>query len=107
LDGLNVDAATIGDWLDDDDDESEEDSDSGYFPLHKDNVDALRVFMATWTQWRVVAVKHVIVYLGIDYACLPEVWMRLKIKPKRRDKVFEQLRTVEAELIQVRNAKQK
>lgn len=102
---LNVDAAGLDGWLDEDEEGATGDDDS--FPLHKDNVDALRVFMATWTQWRAVAATNVIVYLGIDYSCLPEIWKRLKIKPKRRDKVFEQLRSVEAELIGVRNAKKK
>lgn len=63
--------------------------------------------MATWTQWRAIGVGNTIIYLGMDYNCLPEIWKRLRIKPKRRNKVFEQLRTIEAELIAVRNTKKK
>jgi len=88
-------------WIDDDDDEQED------FPVHPDNVLALRVFIVLESQWRVVCNMSGLIYLGLDYSVLNEVWERMHVKVKDRDKVFHQLRIMERAARPIRNGKEK
>ena len=62
-----------------------------------DVMPSVDVFIAMTTQWRVGAAGPV----GLDYAALPEVWRRLKVPPGERDRVFDDLRLMEAEALTV------
>lgn len=101
LDILNVSPADLEGWFDDDDDE---DQDKPIVVLRK-NVAALSVFIATWTQWKVVAYQAGFIYLGIDYAVLNEIWQRLSIPEKERNRVFAQLQQIERKILPIRNGK--
>jgi hypothetical protein len=97
LKALGLSAADAADWLDDDEEVSDD------FPVFPDNVDALCIFVALGTQWRVVGGMHGLIYTGLDYSVLPEIWERFAIRKKDRTKVFEQLRIMELAAIPVRN----
>lgn len=56
-----------------------------------DNWQAVRVFRAMRTQWRVGAVGPT----GLDYSALQEVWRRLKVAPSDRDETFELIQIME------------
>ncbi|MFZ6819851.1 DUF1799 domain-containing protein [Undibacterium sp. Ji22W] len=97
---LNVNPSELGDWLDEEDDDEPEP-----IQLHRNNVAAINVFIATWTQWRAVARGDSFVFLGIDYAALSEVWQRLSIPEKERNSIFEQLQQIERKILPIRNGK--
>lgn len=56
-----------------------------------ENRQAVVVFLAMRTQWRVGMGG----FTGMDYAALPEVWRRTKTPPGDRDEIFEALRVME------------
>lgn len=90
--------AEAADWLDDDREEQED------FPVFPENVQALRVFIAMGTQWRTVGGGlSGLIYTGLDYSALPEVWKRQGIHKKDRTRLFEQLRIMELAALPVRN----
>lgn len=67
-----------------------------------DNLQAVNVFVAMSTQWRIGMNGPT----GLDYGVLPEIWRRTKTPPKDRDAVFNDLRTMEdAALETMRKAK--
>lgn len=69
-----------------------------------DNRDAVRVFLACDTQWRVV---QGVGYTGIDYAALPEVWKARRIDKQRRPEVFDGLKVMEREVLKIQNQRRK
>lgn len=88
---LGIDAAAF---------EAAEDSDGeppGY-PLWPDNAEAVALFMACQTQWRVLAVagakRAVVIWHGLDYAGVAAV---ARARGQRlRGELFEDLRVMEA-----------
>lgn len=91
-------AAELRGWLGEDDDEEDV-----FIELQEDNQETLQVFMAMWTQWLAVGGMNGIVYLGMNYQALGEVWERLEIKRKRRNAIFSELRILERELLSIKN----
>lgn len=57
-----------------------------------ENRQATLVFLAMSTQWR----SGFNGPTGLDYGVLPEVWKRLRVPKKKRDRVFDDLRVIEA-----------
>lgn len=66
------------------------------FLIWPDNAQALKVFIAMGTQWT---------EMGLVYASLPEVWRRTKTPIGDRDRVFSDIRVMEAEVLKF-NAEQ-
>lgn len=64
---------------------------------------AWECFLATWTQWRVIAGLGQVFYEGIDYASLLAVMDMHGIKPKKRRTVLMQVRILEDEARKLRN----
>ncbi|MEG0936574.1 MAG: DUF1799 domain-containing protein [Comamonas sp.] len=64
---------------------------------------AWECFLATWTQWRVIAGLAQVFYEGIDYASLLAVMDMHGIKPKKRRTVLMQVRILEDEARKLRN----
>lgn len=61
-------------------------------PVWPDNRQAVEVFLAMRTQWRVGAGGPI----GLDYGVLPEIWRRLRVAPGAdRDQVFAALQFLE------------
>jgi hypothetical protein len=85
-------------WGSDDEDEEDE-----LFELQEDNQETLRVFITMWTQWHAVGGMNGLIYTGMNYQSLPEVWERLGVKKKRRNEIFAELRMLEAELLLIKN----
>ena len=50
------------------------------------------VFLAMRTQWR----SGFNGPTGLDYSALPEVWKRLNVPKKKRDRVVDDLRVIES-----------
>jgi hypothetical protein len=67
----------------------------------------VRVFLALGTQWIVTEGLNGLRYHGINYQALGEIWQRLKVKKKDRDRVFDQLVRMEYAALPVRNQSQK
>lgn len=101
LDELGVSQADAADWLDDDDEENDD------FLVYPENAVAVRVFLALGTQWIVTDGKSGLRYHGINYLALNEIWQRLKVKKKDRDRIFDQVVTMEYAALPVRNQPQK
>lgn len=60
-------------------------------PVWPENRLAVLVFRAMDTQWRAGMGG----YTGLDYSALGEIWQRLHIKKRDRDRVFADLRVLE------------
>lgn len=101
LDELGVSADDAAEWFDDEDEENDD------FYVYPENADAVRVFLALGTQWTVTDGKSGLRYHGINYLALNEIWQRLKIKKKDRDRIFDQLLVMEYAALPVRNHPQK
>jgi len=82
--------------------EIEEDQDED-LELSVDLWPAWECFLATWTQWRVIAGFTQVFYEGIDYASLLAVMDMHGIKPKKRRAVLMQVRILEDEARKLRN----
>lgn len=65
------------------------------FDVWIENKPALDVFLSCQTQWRVIAGVGACIYQGLDYAALNSVIDR-KVKRKRREQVFDDVRLIEA-----------
>jgi hypothetical protein len=63
-----------------------------------DNRQAVLVFRAMRTQWRTAGMGG---FLGLDYGVLPEMWRRLHIQPKDRDRIFGDLQVMEDAALEV------
>ncbi|AEA59775.1 DUF1799 domain-containing protein [Burkholderia gladioli] len=72
--------------------------DNAAFEVYEENWEAVKVFLAASTQWRVVGLGgfgHALVHTGLDYVAL-EVIMRMQCIPRsRRAAVFDQVRVLE------------
>jgi len=60
-------------------------------PVWPENRQAVVVFMAMQTQWRVGMNG----YTGLDYSALPEVWRATGTRRSQRKEVFMNLRLIE------------
>lgn len=60
-------------------------------PVWPENRQAVIVFVAMRTQWRVGPAGAT----GLDYSVLPEVWRRTKTAPADRNDVFASLQVLE------------
>lgn len=69
------------------------------FELFEDNVQSARVFDAMTTQWRRGGMDGI--PTGLDYAPLPVVMRLCGVKPSERRAVFEDVRTMELETLNV------
>jgi hypothetical protein len=68
-----------------------------------EHVEAVELFCALATQWRVAVGFGGVMFLGLDYAALEAV-MRLRgVRPKDRARLFGQLRVMEAAAAAVLN----
>ena len=81
-------------------DEDEQDED---LELPDELWPAWECFLATWTQWRVIAGLTGVFYEGIDYASLLAVMDMQGIKPKKRRTVLMHVRILEDEARKLRN----
>lgn len=61
--------------------------------VHPDNWDAVQLYLACQTQWRIGGMKGVAT--GLDYAAVDVVMRRRGF----RDEVFEQLQTIEKTML--------
>lgn len=73
--------------------------------MFPENVQAQRLFIAMGTQWRAVAGMQGLIYTGLDYSALPEIWLRYAVREKDRTSLFEQIRVMELAALPVRNAR--
>ena len=64
---------------------------------------AWECFVATWTQWRIVAGMGGVFYEGIDYASLAAVMDMLGIAQRQRRKTLAMVQVLEAEARVLRN----
>lgn len=66
------------------------------FCVWPEHVEAVELFCALATQWRVAAGFGGVMFLGLDYQAV-EAAMRLRgVKPRDRARLFAQLRVMEA-----------
>ncbi len=65
-------------------------------PVLRENWAAVRVFVAMGTQWRYRPAGMGSVPAGLEYAALPGVMGLVGVKRRRRGRVFEQVRVMEA-----------
>jgi hypothetical protein len=91
-------------WLNEDEEEGELEKQFVVYPC---NADALRVFISMNTQWRVSAGMAGLSYIGFDYSALSEIWQRVGIAKCDRNRVFDQLRIMEAAALTELNASKK
>lgn len=74
-----------------------------YFGVWPENAETVNVFRALETQWNVVSGKVGLIFIGLRYEALREVWKRLGVKRKRRDEVYRGLRDMELAALPVLN----
>jgi hypothetical protein len=69
------------------------------FEVYDENWDAVQVFLALSTQWRISALSGFgaarMVHTGIDYGAIEPVYRLLDIPRGRRVAIFQQLRVME------------
>jgi hypothetical protein len=65
-------------------------------PVHPENWQAITVFLAVQTQWRVMADQFSIRYLGLDYAALSSTIAMMGVGKKQRSGLFDDIRVLEA-----------
>lgn len=80
--------------------------DAESLPIWADHWDAVQIFAAVGTQWRVVMGMASAHWLGIDYNVLPTVLRLHRIPRDEWRQVFECIRQMEAGALQVLNARQ-
>ncbi|WP_186169789.1 DUF1799 domain-containing protein [Burkholderia gladioli] len=73
--------------------------DNAAFEVYEENWEAVKVFIAASTQWRIVGVggfSHAsLVHTGLDYVALEAVMRMHGVPRSRRAAVFEQVRVLE------------
>lgn len=74
------------------------------FYVHPSNWQAFQVFEACQTQWRLVVGMGGVVYQGLDYPAVLSVLDAWGVK--KRTKVFEQVRSLEAGALSVLNERE-
>ncbi|MFM0192420.1 DUF1799 domain-containing protein [Paraburkholderia strydomiana] len=69
------------------------------FEVYEENWDAVQVFSALSTQWRMSAFSGFgaarLVHTGLDYAAIEPVYRLIGIRRDRRAAIFEQIRVME------------
>ncbi|ABE50953.1 DUF1799 domain-containing protein [Methylobacillus flagellatus] len=68
---------------------------TGVFEVWPEHWETVEVFMATVSQWRVVAGLGSLTYLGLDYQALPAVLKLMGIKKKNHQRIFWGLQEME------------
>lgn len=75
--------------------------------VHPSNWKALEIFAACSTQWRVVSGMAGLFWMGLDYTAIDRVMPRFGVKRTcNQDKVFHQLRILEAGALRELNARE-
>ncbi len=76
---------------------------SQVYEVWEEHLDAVRVFEASQSQWRVVAGFSGLMYLGFDYLGVKEVAFALGVTKKRWPQVLLQLQVMEFEGVKLFN----
>lgn len=85
----------------------EDDEDDGAdIELPPEAWDAWQCFVGTWSQWRVLVGFSVVIYDGIDQACLLAAMDMLGVRKQDRQRVYWQVQVMEDEARPLRNQKQ-
>jgi hypothetical protein len=75
------------------------------FEVYPENWEAVRVFVAMTTQWRMTGIAGFggasMLHTGLDYSSLEPVLRLLDVKRKRRAALFQQIRVMEEAALEV------
>lgn len=68
---------------------------AGDFEVHEDNMEAVGLFLALGTQWRMLPTFAGAIPQGLDYAAVESVLRLAQLRPARRRLLFTDLRVME------------
>lgn len=75
------------------------------FQVWPENWKAVQLFLALSTQWRLVSLSTMasarILQTGLDYSAVEPVMRLMRVKPRRRAALFEQLQVMEQAVLDV------
>ena len=75
------------------------------FEVYPENWEAVRVFVAMTTQWRMTGIAGFggasMLHTGLDYSALEPVFRMLGVKRRRRAALFQQIRVMEEAALEV------